>query len=252
MIAGALERALAAGRVLYIGESGGDPRLEATLIDDFTARHVSGFVYASGIGRPFAVPPGLRDQRLVLVNCVGKEEPVSAVLPDWDGGGRAVAEHLVAAGHRRDIYLVGETPDDVAAGVERRDGVVRTFAEHGVGLAGQIDCRWWPESAFEALMAFLSEGRPPRALVCVNDRVALGCYQALAVVGLRVPDRVSVISFDDSPMASWLQPQLTSAALRYREMGRLAVEVLVDGDAKGGVHRVAMPLHVRSSVASPS
>ena len=66
-------------------------------------------------------------------------------------------------------------------------------------------------------------GLRPKALVCLNDRIALGTYQALAEAGLRVPDDVSVVSFDDSELASWLRPALSTIALPEFEMGRLAV-----------------------------
>jgi DNA-binding LacI/PurR family transcriptional regulator len=58
-------------------------------------------------------------------------------------------------------------------------------------------------------------GGRPAALVCLNDRIALGTYEALAAASLRVPGDVSVVSFDDSPLASWLRPALTSIALPH-------------------------------------
>ena len=92
----------------------------------------------------------------------------------------------------------------------------------------------------------------PTALICLNDRIALGAYQALAAAGLRIPDDVSVVSFDDSDLASWLVPQLTSVAIPHFELGRRAVELLVSADRQPGVHRIAMPLSARDSVGPPA
>jgi LacI family transcriptional regulator len=69
----------------------------------------------------------------------------------------------------------------------------------------------------------------PSALICLNDRIALGAYQALQEAGLRVPQDVSVVSFDGSDLASWLRPQLASVALPHFEMGRRVAELLVKG-----------------------
>jgi LacI family transcriptional regulator len=85
----------------------------------------------------------------------------------------------------------------------------------------------------------------------MNDRVALGTYQAVAGHGLRVPDDVSVVSFDDSDLAEWLTPRLTSVALPYRAMGVAAVELLLRAPAQPTEHRVDMPLSRRDSLAPP-
>lgn len=86
------------------------------------------------------------------------------------------------------------------------------------------------------------------ALICLNDRVALGAYQALAEAGLRIPAVVSVVSFDDSELATWLRPQLTSVAIPHLEIGRRAVELLLTPSPTPGVVRLPMPLRERESV----
>ena len=77
--------------------------------------------------------------------------------------------------------------------------------------------------------------RRPRALICLNDRIAMGVYQALAEHGLTVPGDVAVISFDGSDMATWLRPRVTSLGLPFRAMGTLAVEILMSSGR--GRHR---------------
>ena len=79
--------------------------------------------------------------------------------------------------------------------------------------------------------------------MCLNDRIAFGVYQALEAAGLRIPADVSVVSFDDSELASWLRPPVTSVGLPEFEMGRLAVETLLAEDAPpaapAGAHAAA-------------
>ena len=73
----------------------------------------------------------------------------------------------------------------------------------------------------------------PAALICLNDRIALGAYQAIQQAGLRIPQDVSVVAFDDSVMAGWLQPGLSSVALPHYEMGRLATDLLIKEELQG-------------------
>jgi LacI family transcriptional regulator len=88
--------------------------------------------------------------------------------------------------------------------------------------------------------------------VCLNDKVAFGAYQAIADAGLQVPHDVSVVSFDDSDLAAWLRPGLTSLAIPHFEMGQLAVELLASDSSDPVVHRLAMPVHSRGSVGEPA
>jgi len=158
---------------------------------------------------------------------------------------------IVEAGHRTGIHLVGNLAEHVFAGRERVAGIREGLGQARAKLAGTIDCDWWPDSAYEAVHAALAGGLRPRVLICLNDRIALGAYQALRESGFTVPDDVSVISFDDSDLAAWLRPPLTSIALPHYQMGWQAVELLLDPDAAPGVVRVPMPVRARASVAEP-
>ena len=93
--------------------------------------------------------------------------------------------------------------------------------------------------------------RRPTGIVCMNDRLAFGAYQAIAEAGLAVPGDVSVVSFDDDPIASWLRPGLTTAALPHEPMGRLAVELLLADPGEDSQRLVPMPLITRSSITAP-
>jgi LacI family transcriptional regulator len=90
----------------------------------------------------------------------------------------------------------------------------------------------------------------PSAVICMNDRLAFGAYQAIAEAGLGVPQDVSVVSFDDDAIAAWLRPGLSTAALPHEQMGRLAVELLLGGVAAEPC-RVPMPLRRRGSIGAP-
>ena len=86
----------------------------------------------------------------------------------------------------------------------------------------------------------------------MNDRVAMGVYQAAAEAGLRIPEDLSVVSFDNSDLAWWLSPGLSSIGLPYFEMGRRAMEIVLGAEPHGRLEKVPMPLFDRASVAGPS
>jgi LacI family transcriptional regulator len=252
MLRGALTAAAAHGYLLFVCETGEDPVLEEQVVDQLVDRHVDAYLYATFFTRVVEVPQALRSQRLVLLNCRDAAGAWPAVVPDEVGAGRSAAAALCRAGHREGIWIVGEPDERVIAGAERMRGIREELTRAGTRPAGVVPCRWWPESAYEQFGAFLDAGGRPSAVVCINDRVALGVYQALAARGLTVPGDVSVVSFDDSELAVWLRPALSSVALPHRDMATEAVGLLLDGQGTGpGERRIPMPLRLRESLAPP-
>jgi LacI family transcriptional regulator len=267
MIKGALEAAHERGVMLFFGETEGDPDLEHGLIQAMHDRRVDGIILASMFTRRLRVPRALGTGPAVLLNALPKPAaPLPAVVPDEVEAGRAAARLLLDAGHRDAIYLIGAGPGirDVppwsVAAVERLTGIKEVLGAAGVRVAGGLQCpEWLPDDGFTATGELLRKARP-RALICFNDRLSMGVYQALDDAGLKVPADVSVVSFDDHPIAEWIRPKLTTIALPHYELGRLAVEILMSevGQhrqvAKHGaavVHRVPMPVRHRESIAAP-
>jgi LacI family transcriptional regulator len=267
MIKGAIEAARERGVMLFIGETEGEADLERGLLQAMHDRRVDGIIYASMFTRPMPVPATLLGGPAVLLNAVPKTvAAVPSIVPDEVEAGRAAARLLLAAGHRDGVHLIGagprvrDVPPDALAGAQRVSGIREIFIEAGVRIAsGRICGEWLPEPGYEATLALLEEHRPS-ALICLNDRLALGAYQALDDHSLSVPGDVSVVSFDDHPIATWIRPKLTTVALPHYELGRTAVEVLFDEMARhrdglgpdGRTHLVPMPVRVRESVAAPS
>ncbi|WP_083950248.1 LacI family DNA-binding transcriptional regulator [Herbidospora yilanensis] len=257
MIKGALEAARERGVMLFIGESEGDPELERGLLHAMQDRQVDGIILASMFTRTIKVPKDIGPA--VLLNALPRPASgLPSIVPDEIEAGRSAARVLLDAGHHDEVYVIGagptlrDVPADSVAAVERLIGIQET----GLKIAGGRVCPdWQPEHGLAATRALLAEHRP-RALICLNDRVALGAYQALGEAGLSVPGDVSVVSFDDHPIASWIWPKLTTVALPHYELGRKAVEVLfaqMAGEVEPGqVFRVPMPVRHRESVAPRS
>ena len=231
---GATEAAREQGHLVVMGETEGVVEVEDLLIDDMLGRRVEGILYATLSARAVVAPPALSGQRAVLLNCVDLEAGLPSVLPDDAMGGAIAAHAMVESGVHDGIFVVGETPSrPVAAGAARLVGIQEGLSALGVTLAGQVECTWAVVEAFEATSAWLSAGARPQGLICLNDRIAMGVYQALAQHHLRVPYDVAVVSFDGSELSSWLRPRLTSVALPLAEMGRLAMQILLDRDYAG-------------------
>lgn len=250
-VRGVLDAAMTHGHLLVIAETEGDAHTEGVLLRGMADRQIDGLVYASLFTKTVAPSVVVDQQPLVLLNCLTQPLRAPAVVPDEVGGGRAAARALLAAGHRDGVHLVGERPRHLFAARERGRGVRAELATAGVRLAGTVDCRWSPPPAHDAVRRLLRRTRPT-ALICLNDRIAMGAYQALQDAGLSVPGDVSVVSFDDSELARWLRPELTTVALPHHEMGRLATDLLIKGERQPLVHRVAMTIRHRGSVGAPA
>jgi LacI family transcriptional regulator len=251
MLRGALAAALAHDRLLVIAESAGDRRTEDDLVRGMVDRQVDGLVYGCFSTREVELSELVRGVPVALLNCLADPLPGPAVVPDEEQGGREAARGLLDAGHRAGIHLVGRRPRTLFAARERSRGIQTELRAAGVQLAGTVDCEWTPQDARVAVGELVSRARPS-ALICLNDRIALGAYQAVQEAGLRIPADISVVAFDDSVLADWLQPGLSSVALPHHEMGRLATDLLIKGDRHPVVHRIGMLLRHRDSVSSPA
>jgi len=248
VVRGSMATALLHDHLMFIGETEGDPEVEKRLVQSMLDRGVGGFVYASMYTRNVRISKTLRDQPLVLLNCLARGKALPSVVPDEREAGKTAVRELLRQGHSDGIVIVGERAPHVIAAAERIAGVEEVLRQQGAEPAGYIDTMWWPEYAYQAVRDYLAAGHHPTAFVCLNDRIAMGTYQACQESGLTVPQDVSVVSFDDSDLAAWLQPELTSVGIPHFEMGRRAVELLLTPDRPTTVQRVPMPLRARGSV----
>ncbi|MFJ4836465.1 substrate-binding domain-containing protein [Streptomyces sp. NPDC088747] len=160
--------------------------------------------------------------------------------------------------HRHDsvvrVRVHGRRPGKAQATVGQRiAGIRREMAERGLRFAAEESCRDWElRHGYDATRALLEHRGDLRALLCMNDRLAFGAYQALADRGLSVPRNISVVSFDNDELASYLRPGLTTVALPHEAMGRTSVELLLDRGRRPDCHLIPMPVVGRGSVRPPA
>lgn len=131
---------------------------------------------------------------------------------------------------------------------QRIDGIRAAMTEHGLNFVAEESCwEWEPHHGFELTRKILVLRPDITALLCLNDRLAFGGYQALAEAGRSVAGDVSIIAFENDQIAGYLRPGLTTIALAHEQMGRRKVELLL-ADATVGEHLIAMPVVTRASI----
>ena len=263
IIGAALDQARKHDTVMFIAETLGEKDTEERLLHNLLDRRVDGFVYASMFTQTVTIPDVLQGVPLVLLNCCAPDDRVPMVIPDEVEAGRTAAQALLRHGHREGIHYIGGPTSDFRGGPEwggrvgtavhdRLAGVKEELAQANLRLAGISETdNWEPGNGREAVATLLAQGTRPTALICANDRLAFGAYQALAAAGLRIPEDVSIVSFDHSDLAGWLQPSLSSIALPHEEMGALAVDLLMSKKPTTGKQAIRMPLHHGNSISAP-
>ncbi|MCB0911372.1 MAG: LacI family DNA-binding transcriptional regulator [Propionibacteriaceae bacterium] len=250
MIRGLLEVAEERDHTVLITESGRRADRIANALELMLDRQADGIVFGLMGAKQIELPPLSIDVPVVISNATSTGGH-PCVLPDEFRAGHDAASHLLERGHRR-IGFIGRSEAlldpalSVTIGV-RYAGLDAALAEHGLTFAHQVDGRYWePDFGYRGAHEIF-DAAPVTAIVAANDRVAFGVYQAAQERGLRIPEDLSVVSFDDEYLASYLRPQLTTMQIPYLEMGRTAMELVLDGDppAQTLVH---MPIQERGSV----
>lgn len=217
-------------------------------------RHqVEGLVVA---GVPLAEDLVIRLSRLELpVVFIGRyleNTPHNFVTPDNRVGGQMAARHLLDLGHRHICVLNG--PTGIQTFKDRLAGVKEVITASGdVRLI--VRDHFDEEAGYETTCELLQRGERPTAILALSDWMAIGCLRALREYGLRVPQDVSLVGFSDIPLASLLDPPLTTIHIPQRRLGELAVhllQALLEDELDGPLGMVVpLKLAMRGSTAVP-
>ena len=176
---------------------------------------------------------------------------VCAVTSDNEGGGRAVARHLLELGHRRVAILTGTTP--WPAGERRFDGFLAVTRAAGLEVPIWRSPAWNVDAARATMRAVL-EGDRPTAVFAANDVLAAGVLRAAQDMNLEVPRDLSLAGFDDFDFATMLHPSLTTVRVDFAEMGEWAAETLIslaEGGEPAPIVTLPTTLLVRDSTGAP-
>ncbi len=255
--------ARAAGTEVQLHDAHGSERGDLELLRQLPRGNAQGAVIVSLHGAAFVeslyalkqsgFPFVLVDQRL-------RDLAAPSVTADNHDGGRQLANHLIALGHRRVAFIGDLEADTVQA---RLDGVRDAFGEAALAfdraLVADLRPRHrlgdWTPAVLAAMAALLRQRQPPSAVVASCDAVARAVYGAAARHGLAVPGDLSVVGFDDDPLAAALSPPLTTVRQPFLDMGRCAFALLrkrlAGTPARTPARALTVTLMLRSSTASP-
>ncbi|MFG3307493.1 LacI family DNA-binding transcriptional regulator [Streptomyces wuyuanensis] len=207
---------------------------------------------------PQEVKQQLRSRSIpfVIVDPAGDPDPdvPSVGSANWNGG-LAATRHLIELGHRRIGIITG--PEDMLCSLARLDGYRSAMSmaglEPGPGLVRYGD--FHVEGGFDRAVEMLRLPEPPTAIFAGSDLQALGVLEAARVSGLRVPHDLSVVGYDDVPVARWSSPTLTTVHQPLRQMAEEAAQMLLrlrTAEASATRLELATSLVVRNSTAAPA
>jgi LacI family transcriptional regulator len=221
------------GRTVLLANTDGNLEREASVWRTFKAHRIDGVLYVAMYHRTVAPASGDVSIPTVLVNAHAQEGlEFSSIEPDDFGGSVALTRHLLELGHRR-LGYIRLNPLLLGAN-ERLDAFLATAREAGIaesdmiirlGMEGPIGQEL--NYVYREALSILSLPDRPTALICGNDEMALQAYLAALSLGLRIPQDITIVGFDDFRTVSMaLKPELTTVALPYYDLGWQGAEML--------------------------
>ena len=234
-----------------------NPELEAATIDIIKRDpSVIGVVYSTIFTRKVSPPASLEGIPTVLLNCYTEDRRFHSIVPGELTGAFSATQYLIQKGHRSIGFINGEAWMDAA--VDRLKGYRQALTTADIAFDPAL-CRngdWLPLRGYQLALELLQSRHPPSAIFCANDLMAVGALEAAGELGLKVPEDLSIMGYDDQELARYTHPPLSTLVLPNYEMGRRATDLLIDL----AVHNKAIrpmtikidgPLIERSSVDAP-
>jgi LacI family transcriptional regulator len=244
------------GYSAWIVNTDNRPDIERAAIESFRQRNVEGFVFATAhLKHPLLDELAVTSTPMVLVNRRSASADIPSVTSDDSAGVATAMQHLVDLGHTKIVHLAG--PQDLSTGVTRRRAFISSLEDFHLPAERERThvCQAWSEQAgAEAMRTLLDSGPPFTAVLAGNDLLALGVYDALAERGLRCPDDISVVGFNDMPFMDKVSPPMTTVRIPHYEIGaeaaRLLLEVLNDPGRHPRSMLLPLTLVVRASTGT--
>lgn len=224
------------GMNLIIGNTQNNPDKEEAFINSLIQRQIDGIIFSrvSDKSRILHILDKTDIPVIVLDRALDKEDVPAVVLDNYRAG-RLAGGHLVSQGHKKIACITG--PLDIALSRERLQGLKEILEENGIdlkdGLVAEGDFKY--ETGVAGAQQLLRSRISFTAVWAQSDLMAIGLMNELRKQGLSVPEDVSVIGMDDISMAEIKLPALTTISQPYREMCRLAIEMIIRQRKEGVV-----------------
>ncbi len=252
IIRGAQEAASKRNHVLLVVNTGETAEAAAHAVEFLLERQVAGIIYAAHFHRAVQLPENIYQVPTVLANCYVENHSLPSAVPDEFIGGYNAIKCLLEAGHRRiGFFTVSAPAIDAATG--RLNGYKHALAEYNIPYDESLVLPMSdiPEENYDNTIRFLEMENPVTAIFAGIDRMAIACYTAIAAKGLRIPDDVAVVGFDNQAgIGDHLIPALTTIQLPHYKMGEWAFNQLFVEQTEDRVvpHTIDCPIVFRNSV----
>jgi LacI family transcriptional regulator len=226
-----------AGYTSLIVNTDNDGERERSHFEAMQARQVDGFISATArLDLELLAEVAAGGAPLVLVNRSLEDGSLPAVMVNDRKGIRLAVEHVAELGHERIAHVAG--PQNLSTGHRRYLGFLEAMRSVGLDPAAEdvsFSCAFTEEEGARVCAELLAAVPETTAIVAANDRLAIGCYDALQQRGLRCPQDVSIVGFNDMPLVDRLRPPLTTVRVPQREIGTVAADLLLRQLADGAL-----------------
>lgn len=243
--------ARAHGLHLLLSSSHGDPAEAAAALRAMRSRVDFVILMLPHAGETSLIGRGIGPVPMLFIGRGASSRRHISFEIDNYSGALAITEHLLKLGRKRIAFVAGPASNIEAS--ERLRGYRSAIATAGAS-EWIVDGDFSEQSGRDAAKAFLGDDRPD-AVFCANDMMAVGCLDALKGAGIAVPDDIALAGFDDIPIARYVSPALTTAAVPIAEIGRQALEccaALLGGKSASRQRAFKPQLVIRASSASQS
>ncbi|MBL5901983.1 LacI family DNA-binding transcriptional regulator [Serratia fonticola] len=226
-----------------------------TIVDLLLSHRPDGIIYTTMGLRQVPLPPKLLTLPCVLANCESLHDPVASYIPDDEQGQFEAVQALLAAGHRQPLCL--HLPKHHLATLRRRQGLERACRQAGINPDTLMHV--YMEHGDEhyrdipaIVLAHIKQGNPMfDSVICGNDRIAFMVYQTLLAQGLRIPQDVAVVGYDNMVgIGELFLPPLSTVQLPHYEIGRHAALHIIQGKTQTDTVKIPAPLLNRDSIHS--
>jgi DNA-binding LacI/PurR family transcriptional regulator len=190
---------------------------------------------------------------IVSIGSEPAEPWLSRIRIDFAKGLESLLRHLVSLGHRHFAAIVG--PEEIPSVREYVDTLKSVAKKQGLRIGQVVSGNYRHDGGMQSVHKLVRDPNFPTAILCANDLIALGAISALEQGGMRVPQDVSIVGFDDLVFARLARPPLTTAAVPREELGNLALQMISEMIGQKRPKResrlLSTALVVRASTASP-
>ncbi|CDM60972.1 MULTISPECIES: LacI family DNA-binding transcriptional regulator [Rhizobium] len=217
------------GYASIIVNTDSDAEREERLIDVLRDRGVDGIIHAAVLRSDPAIAKAAQDGLpVVTLNRKVDGSPIPSVVNDEDSGICQMLRHLRSLGHTRIAHIAG--PQDLSTGQLRLTAFRRAAEDMNINVADDliaVAARFDEAEGARCLATLLTTGRPFTAVLCANDRLALGAIEAMRERNIACPEQISVTGFNDMPFLNLIQPKLTTIRIQQFGAGKAAANILL-------------------------